>query len=346
VVSEAPLDHVLEAVRAMQSGAGRRSTLVAFRPHALRGPCNEAVLFVKPEVTRPDGSVRLREVLELLVGSFGAFGIEVAGAAVLGAAYLRDHGLVAAHYGVIHAVSRLGMEALEPAAAARALAAWPGVRIVLGGHQILERFGSLTAQSLGALWDSAPSTKLASGTYARELRIGADRVVALNGFHPAQIEHFIAAGRSIVVFAVRSGSSWRDLRRRFLGATDPAKAESGSFRRALLERAAELGLERVDQGLNGAHLSAGPLEALSELVRYFADHDAHVGLDVGETVFGRALRDAGLDGLALERLLRNSRMRTRAGALVPAFDLTEELDTADAIAALRQAARTTQTQDV
>jgi hypothetical protein len=210
---------------------------------------------------------------------------------------------------------------------------------ILGGHQILERFKNLTAQSLGAIWDGGSGTKAGSGAYAQKLRIGGEDVIGLNGFHPGQITHFVEKGRSIVVFAIRSTTSWRALRQVFLGATNPEKAAAGSFRRVLMEKREAYGIPAVNQGLNGAHLSAGPLEALAEILRYGSDHDRREELPIGQTVFGAAMIRAGFKPEEIRRMLGNARLYTASGRLVPAFDMTEETDWRDAIAALTASAR-------
>jgi hypothetical protein len=333
------LDRSLEVVRDMQTSPGRRVSLLGWSSHATTEQPNEMILFVKPEITRPDHAVQVRAVLDLLGDRFEQFEIQISAMVVLGAAYLKDHDLIAQHYGVINEVSRLGLDVLQPAAASKALALRKGKEPVLGGHQILQRHPALTPQALGAIWDRGSGTKVGSGAYAQRLRIGSEEIVGLNGFHPSQITHFTEAGRSIVVMAIRSRSSWRALRQAYLGATDPTKAADGSFRRRLLQDHEKLGIPQVNQGLNGAHLSAGPLEGLAEITRYFSDFDRKDVLPLGKTVMGSSLLGAGFSGEEIARLLHNARLYNAAGKLVPAFDLTEEMDFKPAVDLLKQSAR-------
>lgn len=333
------LDRSIDAMRDMQTGPGRRVVLLPWSQHATTDVPNEMILFVKPEITRPDHSVQVRAVLDLLVGRFEEFDIRASAMIVLGAAYLKDHDLIAQHYGVINEVSRLGLDVLQPAAASKALALRKGKEPVLGGHQILQRHPELTPTALGAIWDKGSGTKVGSGAYAQRLRIGNEDIVGLNGFHPSQITHFTELGRSIIVMAIRSGSSWRALRQAYLGATDPNKAMEGSFRRRLMQDRDKYGIPQVNQGLNGAHLSAGPLEGLAEIVRYFSDFDANKPMDLGQTVMGSQLIRAGFSREEIARLLRNARLYNTAGKLVPAFDLTEEMDGKPAVELLKQSAR-------
>lgn len=325
------LDRAADTVRDMQASGGRRVVLQPFTPLATTELPNEAVLFVKPEITRPDHAVKVRDVMELLGGAFDEYSIEVGGSLVLGAEYLARHDLVAQHYGVINQVSRLGLEALQPDAARKIAGMRQGNEAVLGGHQILEKHPKVTPQALGAIWDKGSGTKVGSGAYAQRIRVGGEDILALNGFHPSQITHFTERGRSIVVFAIRSTSSWRTLRQVFLGATDPNKAVAGSFRRVLMEQKDHYGVPQVNQGLNGAHLSAGPLEGLAELMRYLSDFDGGTRLPADGTVMGSGLIRAGFGVREIDRLLGNARLYTSKGTLAPAFDLTEEMDWRDAV---------------
>jgi len=333
------LERAVDTVREMQAAGGRRVSLLDWSSHATTDLPNEMILFVKPEVTRPDHPVQVREVMDLLSCTFEDFGIELSAMIVLGADYLRDHDLIARHYGVINEVSRLGLDALAPAAATKAVALRTGSEPILGGHQILERNPKLTPQALGAIWDKGSGTKVGSGAYAQRIRVGPEDIVGLNGFHPMQVTHFTVPGRSIVVMAIRSRSSWRTLRQAFLGATDPAKAMEGSFRRRLLADHEKLGIPQVNQGLNGAHLSAGPLEGLAEILRYFSDFDRRQPLEADQTVMGGGLMRAGFSRKEIARLLGNARLYTPAGKLAAAFDLTEEMDWREAVDLLKRVAR-------
>jgi hypothetical protein len=333
------LDRAMGAVTEMQTSGSRRVSLLAWSAHATTELPNEMILFVKPEVTRPDHPVKVRAVVDLLTRRFEEFGIGISAMVALGADYLRDHDLIAQHYGVINQVSRLGLDALEPAAANKVMSLRKGGEPIWGGHQIIARNPKLTPQGLGTLWDKGSSTKVGSGAYAQRVRIGSEEIIGLNGFHPAQITHFTEPGRSILVMAIRSNCSWRMLRQTFLGATDPSKAAQDSFRRKLMEGHEAFGIPQVNQGLNGAHLSAGPLEGLAEILRYFGDFDRREPLDCEQTVMGRALIRAGFSRDEIGRLLGNARLYASADSRVPAFDLTEEMDWRAAVDLLTRAAR-------
>ena len=265
------------------------------------------------------------------------YGVSLGSLAVLSASYLDRHAVMQNHYGVINKVSRLGEEGISDDAKAKLHEAFgeliDGGAPVMGGTQILEAHSDLTPSSFNEIWERKRSTKLAGGTYAVDVEVDGKTIIALNGFHPEQINHFVAPGRRIAVGAVRSTRSWADLRGKLIGATDPTKAEAGSIRADLLAKKDELGLAEVNQGFNGVHLSAGPLEGLVELVRFASDRAAGTELAVGDTCFGRLLSQAGASDARIQELMGNPDLEAD-GKQVSAFDLTEEVDAADAVKSL------------
>ncbi|MGL4370132.1 MAG: hypothetical protein ACRCUT_10755, partial [Spirochaetota bacterium] len=123
---------------------------------------------------------------------------------------------------------------------------------------------------------------------------------------------------------------------RFLGATDPAKALTGSIRRALLDRCSELGLTAVVPSLNGAHLSAGPVEGLVELVRYNSDFSDPAKVQaLSDYSFGRVLEKEFPSDI-IKKILSNSDCMY-GGKRISVFDLTEEKNADEALALLKKA---------
>lgn len=113
------------------------------------------------------------------------------------------------------------------------------------------------------------------------------------------------------------------LRSDVVGATDPRKANPGSFRRTILDRADELGLADVGQNANGLHLSAGPLEGMVEVCRFVLGEAA--GTAASSTCFGALLHENGLSDVAIDSLAGNPNVHSE-GRDVSVFDLTEELN--------------------
>ena len=97
-----------------------------------------------------------------------------------------------------------------------------------------------------------------------------------------------------------------------------------------------LGLPDVSQGANGIHLSAGPLEGMVEVQRFFTDHEAGRDVALADTVFGRRLAGSGLAEEQVRELAGNPNLTTE-GREVSAFDLTEEVDAVEAAGQLAKA---------
>lgn len=325
---------IKDAIRSAQHSTIR--TLPIFRDEATPYGKNNWLCFIKPEITQPSDSINLDAILDLILHQIDAFGLTIHAATLLSADYLRDHRLIKQHYGVLDDVATRGLEALSETAAERleALYGQPLVNLkVLGGFEMLEAYPFFNAHSLDCLWQNQENIKLAGGTYVEKLRVDLETIYLLNGFHPRQLDHFTVSGRSIVLLDVSGDLSWAESRRRFIGATNPLKAEAGSLRRLLLEQKAALGLPEVSQSYNGVHLSAGPVEALVERLRFESDYDAGRMLDPATLPFGRRVVEA--LGYLPEGLLTNP-VVSWEGHHTSLFDLTEEMDSADAIALLKQ----------
>ena len=307
-----------------------RSVVRQFTPWTNAGE-NQPLLFVKPEVTQLGDSAR--PALEVVEAVLAAWGCEIDGISLLGPAYLQRHKLIEAHYGQINTYSTRGLAAIS-AEGREAVTEWLSslgyaeLR-VLGAHEYLEETPGLSSGELLALQKHATqSLKIAGGAYAAVIEYGDSRTAVINGFHPAQLEHFYTASAPILVATLRTTSNWRDLRRSMIGATDPTNAEMGSMRQRLFTDAVGLGLESVDGMRNCVHLSAGPLEAAIEISRYFGNFEDSGAIDpietnIGALVVGALGRQFLTDALSNKDLLVDGRAE-------PAFDLTEELNTDEA----------------
>jgi hypothetical protein len=103
-----------------------------------------------------------------------------------------------------------------------------------------------------------------------------------------------------------------------IGSTDPERAEPDSIRGRLFREREMYGLKTVSSNFNGVHMSAGPLEALAELMRFFQG-------DVESYSFTAQLTQAGLSPERINWILTNP-VLSHLGKVQTAFDLTEELD--------------------
>lgn len=319
-----------ELNRALSSGRAEVSQSYR-KPDSPCGARLEYCMFIKPELLENTSSL---PIAVDIISSCLPQDVEVVGSAVLPGDYLRRHDLMALHYGTINRVSRLGVKAVSPDVVERIRAKY-GAAPILGAHEFLAQHASYTAGSLGEIHDSRETEKVASGTYVIPMEADAEQFVILNGFHPGQLAMYYQPKAAILVLALRHAGDWAALRQEITGATEPAKAKPGSIREQLYARRDELGVD-ISRLQNGVHVSAGPVEGMSELARYFTDWDVPITVKATGTCFGRDLADAFGQAVAM-RVADNPAVRYQ-GAETWIFDLTEEINPAAAMAMIGQLA--------
>lgn len=295
---------------------------------------HQFVLFLKPEATAVHDGVDLQAILKMILERLSSFESTVHAIRILPASYLKRHDIMARHYGVINRISRLGEEALTDAAREKLHAEFAddlanGAR-VLGGHQFLEVQSDFSPLALSTLNDNVGTTKLGGGSYCMRLNVLGQVYLLLNPFHAYQLVPFTTGERAIVVMECRSNRDWSVLREELAGTTNPAKAAPGSIRAELLARKDEFGLKDVHQGLNGVHLSAGPLEGMVEIQRFFSDHETDYTVEWRDTRFGQQLKAAGQTPDQIADLAENPSLNVE-GEDISAFDLTEEVNAVESV---------------
>ena len=293
---------------------------------------NEFVIFSKPELGRLSVEDTER-VWDLFASSLSAYGVTVHDRVVLTGAELESRGLMAEHYGVINKISRLGRPALTESAEQELVdqyaAELDSGALVLGGHQFLSDYPGFSPYSLGVLFANLSVGRLGPGTYAGVVTVDGQPVVILNGFHPRQLSFFTADDTLCAFLHCSSATAWESLRNDMIGTTDPAKADAGSIRGTLFADPSAFGLAVVSYNFNGVHMSAGPLEGLAELKRFF-------GGSYGDWTFASALASAGVSTDSLAALADNPTLEA-GGERGSAFDLTEAMDAEPAAALLAKA---------
>lgn len=280
---------------------------------------NQFVIFSKPELGRLEGD-HLDAAWDLFAGAFAAHGVSVHRTKILTGAELEHSEVMQQHYGVINQISRLGRPALTEAAEQALTELYPDVIAdaeVLGGHQFLARYPAFSPFSLAMLFSNASVGRLGPGTYACLVTLDGTSTVILNGFHPRQLSFFTADDTVCAFLYASSPTRWEVLRSEMIGATDPAKADAGSIRGRLRAEPAAYGLSSVNSNFNGVHMSAGPLEGLGELDRFFGEVQ-----DLADWGFARALVAAGADSAEVAALVANPVIEAD-GTRGTAFDLTE-----------------------
>jgi hypothetical protein len=175
------------------------------------------------------------------------------------------------HYALLHRLNESACVRLDRRMRERFRAAFevdPVSATLLGGAEFLRRFPNVSPSALELIWENLAQHRLGGGVSCASLQIGDARIFLVNGFTPALMCSYTHPQSAIVVFALSGSLSWKDARSRFVGAPDPARAQPGSVRHELLAHRKTLRLPDVRLGANGAHLSAGPVEALLELRRF------------------------------------------------------------------------------
>ncbi len=334
---EKHVQNIIGAIRSCRSGETDRSEL--YYTDATSNEKNEYLFFTKPEIQDTEDNSLISARLRIVFSKFEEFSFLPAKILVLSGLHMGRHGIVQEHYGVIDGIARAPSTALSESARkefynqfGRSLET---VEIV-GGMEYLERHPELTPDRLSRIWLDGDYRKLAGGTYC--LYLEDEKLYLFNGFYPRIIEHFTRSGATIVVMVLTGDVDWADARGRFIGSTDPTQARPGSLRHTFLHKKRELGIPEISPNLNGAHLSAGPVESLVELMRFTSDRDgSDSGVSPSSFSFGRKLAKRFSDD-EIESILENPVVEWE-GENISVFDLTEELNPKEALTRLAKVRR-------
>ncbi len=284
---------------------------------------NELVFFIKPEITIA-GSEAVNKTIELSFDLFEKYNINITGLSVIGYEYLKKYNIIEEHYGVINMVAKNGTKVLT-SHPKKIFQENFNIDIkdaeVYGGFEFLENYSSFNTNSLNDLWESGNRVKLAPGIYCEKHRIDEKEIYILNGFNPFQLSFFTEKDRYIIVFSLSTDTDWSVLRNEMIGITNPYKALKGSLRSDLLNLKDTLKID-INPGQNGVHLSAGPIEALAELVRFFSTLTEN-RLEYAETQIGRYLISKGFSPQDLIKMVSNCKVLYNNENQY-LFDITEE----------------------
>lgn len=298
---------------------------------------NEFLFFIKPELLIKSPSIDIKSILDLIHSKIEENGFDILNIKILSANYLDKYNIIAQHYGVINKIASDAINNISEGAKEK-FAEYTGNSIndvqVLGGLQFLEKYPYFNAYSLDYLWQNIENKKLAGGTYYESIKVDGETTYVINGFHPRQLKHFTEAGRSIVVMTLSGDVSWKDARNNFIGATNPSNANKGSLRKEILDNKDKFGLAEVSQGVNGVHLSAGPVEALVELRRYNSNFsDINTTKSFTDFSFGKKLSLT--FGERMDDIVNNINVDVN-GKSTSIFDLTEEMDSDESIEVIKK----------
>lgn len=329
---------IKEKVKLSQQGNAQYAEI--YKSNEKNNHENQFIFFIKPEVTLASDTINFDKVVDLAFDKLEEFGLNINDVKVLGSEYLQKNNIIAQHYGVINKLATNPLVNMTESAKENLLKFADVDNLdkinVLGGVQFLEKYTAFNDVSLDVLLQNLSPKKLAGGTYVVKVKVDTDEVYLINGFHSRQLKHFTANGRNIVVMTVSGDLSWADARSKFVGATNPETADSASLRSNLLKNKEAFGVPEVSQGLNGFHLSAGPVEGLVELIRYGSNFEDNEGVkSYKDFSFGQKLAEAFSDS-EIKTIMGNENV-TFEGKTVSTFDLTEEKSANESIELLKKA---------
>lgn len=186
-------------------------------------------------------------------------------------------------------------------------------------------------QELSDLWNKSEKTlKLMPGVYVKELVYKGQKYTVVNGFYPTMREVFASYDAQVLCLKVTFDSeqmNWNQFRDDFIGSTDPTKAKSGSIRGTLLKNQNKFGVV-MSFGDNGIHGSAGPIEGAKEEQVWF-------GSEISSIHMFKILLNEGFSYSEIEKMCENPVIEIE-GKRESLFDLTEEMDTFEAVAYIRK----------
>eukprot|EP01062_Namystynia_karyoxenos_P080571 TRINITY_DN8698_c0_g1_i1.p2 TRINITY_DN8698_c0_g1~~TRINITY_DN8698_c0_g1_i1.p2 ORF type:complete len:374 (+),score=112.45 TRINITY_DN8698_c0_g1_i1:120-1124(+) len=202
--------------------------------------------------------------------------------------------------------------------------------------EAMRRLEGMSPQELEKQWRAGKAVKLAPGCYVAQVAaLAADGQPApwvVNGFYGAMRAKFTQKGTRVHYYRClfpEQSLSWATFRQGVLGDSDPAKAHAESIRAAFCRDWQQLGLTtEVCLANNAVHASAGPVEGLAERRLWLRPAAGAATEDCDPLV--KELRAAGVPEARIEAWARNDTIPRPDGAL-PAFDLTEEMDTSAAV---------------
>jgi hypothetical protein len=264
------LEQVVEdAQEARRTGKARARLGTSCDPRPTKGT-NQFCLFLKPGATAP--AVDLRALFSLVMRSLAALDMTLEDVMIVPGPVIRDYGVIVNHYRALNILATKGRSAFSEVMLDRfhdLFGADASEAAIQGGFEILQSTPRLTPTSLEALWDSNQQFRLAAAAFCAKVDVGDGAHYVVNGFVPRLMEKYELDDSLVVAFCIRGLIDWKTARNQLLGSPDPQSAARGSLRRELYRLRHSLRIPDIRLGWNGAHLSAGPVEALVELRRFY-----------------------------------------------------------------------------
>jgi hypothetical protein len=293
---------------------------------------NELLFFLKPECFLY-GEKIFKRIIDTILNKIKDFDIDLSGILVLSGKCLEKMGSMDRHYGFINTLSKnaskIVTDAEKEIIGKRLSIDNINEYLFLGGHEFLNTFTTYTTESLDTLWLSEKSDKIRSGYYVRKIVVEEKNIILINGFHPAQLSHFIDTKHKIALFLLHSDRNWKELKRDFAGDTFPEKAKLNSIRGELYNQKEELGLSDVSIANNFMHLSAGPFEAFFEINNFLSTSEL-VKYRPDSTKIYQYMKKKGIHEDRIMKVIANPTI-LKNNSQIDLFTCTEDMDTSNAV---------------
>lgn len=276
---------------------------------------------VKPEVLTTTGAVEaMSEVLRVL----GEGDVQILRCAMVPARDFGARGALLLHYPRLHRVAADGAQALCSRARRELLAlhASFGTAGAIGAYEAMTYDTDLTPVALGDRCRESGIHRLGSGSYASVIELAGGPTTVLNGFLPALASTYNDPTALVGLLECHSHREIDDLRTHLLGALHPAAAAPTTLRGALGALTGGQRGESLSEGRNGVHLSAGHLEGMFQVWRYFAATD---GRGIDSTALGRSLVERGVSMASVAALAADHNLAEDSGETVAPHGATENL---------------------
>jgi len=322
--------------KAIASAVSACDSLVAIQPVSIGKNTwrNELLLFVKPEILGVEETEQVQQSMDLVFAKLREFDVHINGVLIVGGRVLDKLDIMSRHYGFINRLSRSASKMLDDDDHKKMIEALGipsiGEYEILGGHEYLAQYPDKDCFDLDKLWFSKKSIKIRSGFYTQSYEKDVRDLILVNGFHPVQLAQFTDPSHRIVLVLIHSDTDWAALRNQMVGATFPEKAVPGSIRGTLYAQPERFGFKTVSIANNGVHLSAGPFEAMFEIVNFFGKI-LELDLEKQPPLVLQRMLEVGIDVKHALGTLDNPKV-TNVPKPVDLFTATEDLDTEKAVA--------------
>ncbi|MBM3705772.1 MAG: nucleoside-diphosphate kinase [Actinobacteria bacterium] len=258
-------DKILESV-----ASDKKITLI--EQFSTSGKENETLFFLKPEFFQIPDIESIKRLLLLIFKKIDEFEIEISGIATLTGSFLAGSKIIERHYGFINKMSVSGSKIVNGYDKVKIMEALSLGDLkdykILGGHEAVNRYGSIDEKMLTELWYSKEAKRIGEGFYIQPHTINGDKVILINGFHPNQIRHYTNPASRIVLFLLSTDTDWFTLRNNFVGDTFPERAAPGSIRALLYRDSGRYGIGSINVANNFVHASSGPYDAVFEICNF------------------------------------------------------------------------------